>query len=229
MPILAIDSMGRIYEASPDRADGLGYKTHAQPVTNGDVTLGNVYLKEACRYRDDVLKEKRAMAIEELKDRRVRLERKKAIAEQRRKAMLEDELARNEIYQRNRAREAIQMGCNCSVPSTTLSGDGRTANGQRGWNGMDRDQQTIHHAIAGMGHNTAHGANRLEVAQRNFEKQALRRIGHEAAQRTARNEIEHRKNVQQRKVEQARVNYANGNSRGLLNNPYRHIMKGSFR
>ena len=61
MPILKVDSHGRLYESSRDRADGLGYSGHAEPVSVSDLTLGSVHLKHQAAHRRKVMGERAAI------------------------------------------------------------------------------------------------------------------------------------------------------------------------
>ena len=61
MPILRVDSMGRLYESSPDRADGLGYNGHPEVVSVTDLTLGSVHLKQQAAHRRNVMGERSAV------------------------------------------------------------------------------------------------------------------------------------------------------------------------
>lgn len=204
MPILAIDDQGQIYEASPDRPDGKGYKGHAAQVGQSDLTLGNAYLKSACELRNRVLEEKRNQADIEIVERRERNKQREILQKKRDLAMNEDELMRNDLYQRNRVRAAVQMGCKCS-PSTALSGDGLTANGRKGWDGMNRDQQAIHHHLTGMGTNTAHPVDPIEAYQKQLESQVSNMVAYDARKLAIRNDQEARQQKLEHDIRSGKV------------------------
>ena len=63
------------------------------------------------------------------------------------------------------------QGCACEY-KTPMSGNVMTANGQSGWAGMNRDQQTIHHVLSGMGNNVAYALDPIEAKQAQMNEHA---------------------------------------------------------
>jgi hypothetical protein len=115
MPILRVDQFGRLYESSPDRADGLGYGGHAPGVTQGDSTYGASYLKSQQQYQRDVMRDK-AMQVAQDREDAVKREqaRRQAIERQRREAM-ESNLMDNPRVKNAMIKRGLAMGCNCGV------------------------------------------------------------------------------------------------------------------
>ena len=176
MPILALDQYGRIYETSPDRMDGLGYKSHARPVGHGDLTLGNAYLKSQAAYQSDVLRERQAMAAEARADQIQRLNQIKRDAKERQRAAEENAMMQQPERKKLQTLKALRMNGQCSCPTNEISGDGLTANGQRGYAGMNRDQQVIHQHLAPGAMSAAHPVDPMEVYQARMKDEANRYI-----------------------------------------------------
>lgn len=174
MPILRMDQFGRIYESSPDREDGLGYKGHATPVTQGDVTLGSAYIKSNRELREQALREARLKKMEEAEAARQRKIAREKAMQARVKAMKEDRLLQNEAYQENLKKKALQMGCACTEMKDSLVGNKLTANGQTGYAGMSRDQQAIHRHLSGMGVGKAYQIPNQEIIARQTHEKNLR-------------------------------------------------------
>ena len=173
MPILRVDQFGRIYESSPDREDGLGYKGHATPVSQGDLTLGSAYAKSNKALNEQVMREKRLRKAEDAQAAQQReVARRKAMAN-RIKAASDQKLRDNESYQNYLKGKAISMGCPCTLDNK-LSGNGLTANGRTGIAGMSRDQQAIHRAYHGMGVDASYNIPNTEVRNREQHNSNLR-------------------------------------------------------
>lgn len=181
MPILAVDQFGRIYETSPDRADGLGYGSSPECVDQQDLTLGSSYLKAQERRRHELVQAHRVQAAQDALDSREAANRARRKAESRRR-----QEAEAETYNHPRVAESSylaarsqSMGCeSCGGGCghrTVLSGNGLTANGQTGFRGMSRDQQAIYAAVNGLG-NHAHHAVDAEEAEQLRHKIAAERI-----------------------------------------------------
>ena len=181
MPILAVDQFGQLYETSPDRADGKGYKGHATPVAQADVTLGNAYLKAQKQYNAQVAKEKQiqahldrqdAIKMARLNQEKVRLRDQRAMSQG---------LSQNQDYQQAQLRKAVQSGkMGASHDSSyILSGNGMTANGRSGWHGMTRDQKVIHHHMSGLGAKptVAHQVDPHELNQARLKQQTAQVFG----------------------------------------------------
>lgn len=171
MPILALGPNGQIYQTSPDRADGLGFGCAPETVDQQDVTLGSAYLKSQARRREELLKahyqqkilDQRAAQAERLALKREALAKKKE--------RMVASMYENPELVKAVTKKALQMGCDCEY-KTAMSGNVMTANGQSGWRGMSRDQQTLHHAVTGMGRNVAYRPDPVEVQQRQAMKRA---------------------------------------------------------
>ena len=166
MPILRVDQFGRIYQSDPNREDGLGYGGHAYPVTQGDLTLGSAYIKASRDYNNQVTKDARNRRRDDAKqksqDQRASAARELAQDQQEKARELQD----CELYRRKMANEAVTLGCECKTLPSVMSGDGMTANGQTGFNGMSRDQQTIHNHYLGVGYDSSLRVSNNEIAQK---------------------------------------------------------------
>lgn len=173
MPILKVDSMGNLYTSSPDREDGGGYGESPECQSQGDVTLGSAYLKAGAERTRSLLKSRQDqqwldnhdMRMKEIgrANRQIKLRNDQAI----------DMMSRNPKVKEAVTKQALAMGCPCEY-STPMSGNVMTANGQSGWAGMSRDQQTIHNAITGMGMDTSFGVDPVENEQYRHKIQADR-------------------------------------------------------
>ena len=171
MPILAVDQFGRLYETSPDRDDGLGYKSHARPVTTGDLTLGSAYLKSQATYNQTVMKERDALLRQDQQD---RLEAKRAHDQRMkvmRREMIQNTMGQDETVKRNQLEKALSQGYSCGCKSA-LSGNPLTANGQSGYQGLDRTQKALIHRTTGLGEDVTYKVDPVELYQRQMEAQA---------------------------------------------------------
>jgi hypothetical protein len=174
MPILRVDQFGRIYESSPDREDGLGYKGHAQPVTQGDVTLGSAFAKANKAYNESVVREHQTRRLEDYNTKQQRETARRIAATKRVNAMNENRLRDNEAYQNHLKAKAVSMGCAHNYHDE-MSGNRLTANGQSGINGMSRDQKAIHLAYYGLGStDSSLNLSREEVNNRELHQRNLR-------------------------------------------------------
>ena len=175
MPILAVDQNGRIYQTSPDRADGKGYGSSPECVNEGDLTLGSAYLKSQKAQREEVLRQRRAQEILDREDEIARYNAKLRRRQQSRRNQHEAEAALNQDSQQALIKRSMMNGCTCAEPVvTSMSGNGLSHNGRQGWDGMSRDQKTIHHALTGQGSNTAYFSDPIEVEQMRQKAEAER-------------------------------------------------------
>lgn len=172
MPILAVDQFGRIYETSRDRADGLGYEKYPDCVTEGDVTLGAAYLKSQSRRREDNIKRHRDQQVLDQNEKMIMKQKQNMKDQRRREEMVEAEMLQNPMVQQRLMQRAAMNGCNCKSIPTAISGNALSSNGMSGFNGMSRDQQSIHHAVTGMGRNTAHAVDPMEMKQAKMRAEA---------------------------------------------------------
>lgn len=174
MPILAVNPhTGQLYATSPDRADGLGFGYAPECETQQDLTLGSAYLKANQRRTADLLKSKRQQEIMDRNDRVQSLaKRQQRVNAQQREAKVLAMMEQPE-YKEAALKRAVSMGCSCEY-STKMSGNVLTANGQSGFGGMTRDQQVIHHAVYGMGANTAYKVDSVEAEQHRMRQEAQR-------------------------------------------------------
>lgn len=173
MPILAVNQFGQIYETSPDREDGGGYGGSPECVSQGDLTLGAAYIKSQAARQQELLKQRRDNKYLDAKDATTRMIAFAAAKNAKAKNAAEARLLADPKVQKAATQKALNMGCSCEY-STPMSGNVMTANGQKGWAGMSRDQQVIHYAVTGQGSNVAHRADPAEVAQANQRAQAER-------------------------------------------------------
>ncbi|NJM09362.1 MAG: hypothetical protein HC883_00220 [Bdellovibrionaceae bacterium] len=173
MPILAVDQFGRIYETSPDREDGLGYGGRPETVDQQDLTLGSAYLNAQNRRRQELVRSHQSQKIQDHIDEREAAVRAYHQAQARRQIEIDER--RNDDHRLRDAltKKAVAMGCSCEY-STGMSGNVLSANGQSGWAGMSRDQKTLHHALSGMGSNTAYLPDPMEVRQARMNAEANR-------------------------------------------------------
>jgi hypothetical protein len=196
MPILAVDQFGKIYETSPDRADGLGYKGHAPTVSQGDVTLGSAYIKANRDYGLGNVRDARNRQIEDDFEKRERRQARQEQAALHAKQADDQALLENELYQRSLLRRAIQMGCSSDY-TTQMSGNVMTANGRSGWHGMDQTQKVVNRHLAPMGEQVAFRPDPVEVEQARQRARADQVISNQARLDARRNQLE---------VKQGRVN-----------------------
>ena len=175
MPILAVDQNGQIYVTSADRADGMGYSSSPECVTVGDLTLGAAYLKSQSRQNQSLLHAHRQQRLVDAKEARDATMYRKQIEKEARKARAEDAMYANPETQERLLRRAVGMnGCGCESVPTGMSGNAMTANGQTGFAGMSRDQQTIYNALTGRGNATAFGVDPVEQEQAQHKMRANR-------------------------------------------------------
>lgn len=177
MPILKIDSMGRIYQTSRDSENGTGYSSHAVPVSSGDNTLGSAITKANQAIQNSALRNKKLRELEDQQNRLI-----SARAEAKRRALAQSQskqaaLYDNPAYVENLTRKALVsngLGCGCPLKSTSLSGHGLSANGRLGYHGMTRDQQAIHQHLSGNHLDASYSIDRQEIEHR---RQHLNNLG----------------------------------------------------
>jgi hypothetical protein len=173
MPILKVDAMGNLYTSSRDSEDGSGYGDSPVCVPQGDVTLGSAYLKAGAEQRKSLLKSKRDQEWIDNNDRKMakiqNIQRGFAKFQERKL----DHMNSLPHMKDAAIKKALAMGCDCDY-STAMSGNVMTANGQGGWDGMSRDQKTIHYALSGMGRDTSHEVDPIEAQQHREKIQAQR-------------------------------------------------------
>lgn len=173
MPILALGPNGKIYQTSPDRADGLGFGCAPQVVEQQDLTLGSAYLKSQDRRRQELIRAHQNQQILDAQSARAQEVALRKQAEARRRQAAEARMYENPDLVNAVTKRAIMNGMGCSGEySTAMSGNVLTSNGQSGWRGMSRDQKTIHHAITGAGANTAFRPDPEEMRQKQMMKHA---------------------------------------------------------
>lgn len=169
MPILAVDQFGKIYATSSDRSDGLGFSSQPTPVGQGDLTLGAAYLKSQDARRDSILQSRRAQKIMDAREAKAKefyMKRKQAEHDRLKR---EERMLDNPKIQAAAVRKAIGMGCSCEY-ETQMSGNALSSNGQYGFRGMGRDQETVYHHINGTGRNLAHKVDQVEAKQHEMNK-----------------------------------------------------------
>jgi len=179
MPILALDKFGRIYETSPDRADGLGYKSHPESVERGDLTLGSSYMKADAKYQAEVGRERQWRKVEDAEARIVNERQRAKVKALRNKQAQEDWLSQNEQYRKAQVRRAIQMGVGHGLDPRRL-----TANGQTGLNGLDGTQKAIYAHANQMGTQFSFQVSQVEKEQALIRAMANQQI-HAQAKREA--------------------------------------------
>lgn len=162
MPVLKVDKYGRVYQTGRDSENGTGYGGHAEPVTQGDMTLGAAYLKAQKKQQDEVIRINRIRKIEDHQNRvSAELAHKKAQAKKH-KARRELGLLDNEAYQLNLQKKALSMGC-CQNSDTIK---GLSANGLSGFAGMTRNEKAIHQHLSGARVSSAHSLTKAELDNR---------------------------------------------------------------
>lgn len=169
MPILAVDQMGRIYQTSGDRADGLGFGHYPECEGQSDTTLGAAYLKSQRRQQQELLNRKRNQQILDTHEKQViGYKRQMGQAKRHREKQASKSLQHPSVFKR-----ALQMGCSCDY-NGPFGGNVMTANGLRGLAGMSRDQQVIHTEVIGLGNAQAHPVNPVLSAHAEGRKVADR-------------------------------------------------------
>ncbi len=181
MPILALGPDGRMYVTSGDTSVGSGYGYHPEVVEEGDLTLGSAYLKSQNHQRNQLVKNAKEREHMTAMDAGLERQRKLNAQKQREQHAREERQLDNHGLQDALKKRALSMGCECD-PSTPMDGNVMSANGMTGFNGMSRDQQAIHHAVTGMGRNTAYSVDPIEKRQHEMKKDA-QRIMHLKARR----------------------------------------------
>lgn len=174
MPRLAVDQFGQIYETSPDRDDGMGFGSRPECVAQGDLTLGSAYIKTQSTRQQELIKLRRDNKAMDAEDEMTRRIAQTDRNRQRHKEMAEIRMNQSPQVREAVLRKALTDNSDTGEYSTPMSGNVMTANGQSGWKGMTRDQQTIHHVTMGQGHNVAHRVDPVEEEQRNQRLQAER-------------------------------------------------------
>lgn len=190
--MLKVDKLGNLYETSPDREDGKGFKSYPTPVSTGDVTFGAIHSKSLDAHAKSV---KRDMMNRAEEDRQKNV---RAIQNMNRKVMMgaradaEQKLRDNEDYQENLVRTGVQqsqMGCDCDS-SYSQSGNGLSANGLKGPMGLDRTQRAIRHHVSGIGADTAYAIDPVEAYQAQLKDIANQMIVAQARLDAKRNDAE---------------------------------------
>lgn len=190
--MLKVDKLGRLYETSPDREDGKGFKSYAVPVSSGDVTFGAVHSRALDSHSKSV---KRDMMNRAEEDRQKNV---RAVQRMNQKVMMgaradaEAKLRDNEDYQEKLLRMGVQqsqMGCECDS-SYKLSGNGLSANGQPGQMGLDRTQRAINHHVSGIGADAAYAVDPVEAYQAQLRDIANQQILQQARLDAKRNAAE---------------------------------------
>lgn len=175
MPILKIDSMGNIYQSSPDREDGGGYGGHPECVSQGDLTLGSAYLKSQESRRNQILKLRRDQKQLDHQEYLQKIQNAELQHRFRQKEARESEMQSDPVMREAGVKKALSMGCPCDY-KTPMSGNVMTANGQSGFAGMSRDQQVIHSVVSGRGSAQAFGIDPVEKRQHDMKVAAERAI-----------------------------------------------------
>ncbi len=175
MGILAVDSMGRIYQTSGDREDQRGFGHYPECESQSDVTLGNAYLNAERERTNSVLARKRNQRLyDQAAEREAKLLAAQ-LKESKRQDSAKAEILRNPTAMNAVMKQGLSMGCS-SEYSPPMNGNVFTANGQSGFRGMTRDQQVIHNAVLGMGSDTSHPADPTLVRQHQARAEADRRL-----------------------------------------------------
>lgn len=159
MPILKVDAMGNLYVSGRDRSDGLGCSSYAVPVSSGDTTLGSAYLKAERERNESVHRENQRREQEHQREEQKQQMDRETVKRARRKAMTEEELMNNEFYRMNMLRRAMQMGHTTGIPASSM----------RAYDGSDRTQEVIRHAMTGRGSNVSYSISPEEQAQRRHQ------------------------------------------------------------
>ncbi len=170
---LAVDSMGRIYSTSGDRADGLGFGSYPTSCNQTDVTLGASYLKAQSKRTRELLNRKRNQQILDKKEKMMGAARREHLKREQHKNMAQHRMMQNPQVKEAVMKRGLQMGCSC-VNKGTQGDNILTANGLSGFAGMSRDQQVIHSTVLGIGSTQAPPADRTLVRQAQARQQADR-------------------------------------------------------
>lgn len=181
MPILAVNQFGQIYETSPDREDGGGYGDDIEVVEQGDLTLGAAYLNAQSKRQRELLHQKKVNRMQEAEDEQAAFARALKLKHIQAREAVANKKALDPRYQGAMMRKALSGDCGCGSCASCspaynqpLAGNVFTANGQRGWAGMNRSEQNINMAMRGMGNQVAYKADPAEARQAAHREHAER-------------------------------------------------------
>ena len=188
MPILKVDSHGRLYESSRDRADGLGYNRHADNVDTSDVTLDSVYLSQQEKQKRDALKLNELNKYQDRVNKLKQAQWARNVQKAKIKAQSEELLRQNRQVQNNLIRRGLasplydkSLGCPCADQNLT--------------------QQSISHVMTGMGRDTTSRVPRTELLQQSHQAKAEQILARQHAQKAY---LEKQHNAQQKAVSDKR-------------------------
>lgn len=172
MPHLKVDRHGRFYETSPDRADGSGYKGHAPRVSSTkDVYYGSPYLKFEQENKQETLRNRQRLGMEDQKRRQVAAVENQKRADMRQREEIKRQLMRQPKMQKELMKRALN-GC-CSEFGKLHQSQGDI-------------QAAVKHAITGMGRDTSIGVSsmeRLRDAHQNRAQEIFAKRAHVAEMR----------------------------------------------
>ena len=146
---IKIDQFGRFYETSSDREDGKGYKSHAAPVTQGDVTFGAAHSKAMTEHMNSIKRDMHSRAIEDRQAEITARQQMGARAAGRAHAHREMALRDNDSYQSGLLLTALDQGYDCCCEGSSVN---------------DQTQQAIKGAL-GMGKAMAFPVDPIEAHQ----------------------------------------------------------------
>lgn len=155
MPILAVDQMGRIYQTSGDRADGLGFGAYPTCESQSDTTLGSAYLKSQARRTAELLNRKRNQAILDKREQQMGQARAMRARQIQNQNMQKHLMMQNPDVRRAVLKQGLKVPNSLEYKGPT-GGNVMSANGLKGLAGMTRDQQVIHNTVLGLGQAQAH-------------------------------------------------------------------------
>jgi hypothetical protein len=171
MPILALDQFGNIHESDRDRSDGKGFNRSPSAVARRDNTLDNSHLISEHQQEADVAYNRAADAVTDAFDRRVSRARAGERQAQAARNARDEDTVNSQSYRELMTKRAMGTHddhCQCT---TMMSGHGLTANGQKGYAGMSRDDRAIHKHLNGLGAAPA-AYQQDELAQQALQSQA---------------------------------------------------------
>lgn len=118
---IKVDRFGRFYETSSDREDGKGYKSHAKPVTQGDVTFGAVHSRSLANHSNAVRRDMHNRMIEDRQAQMGRQAHNEKVHRAQMGRLRETALRDNEEYQRSILRRAAMQGAECKCQNNTVN------------------------------------------------------------------------------------------------------------
>lgn len=175
MPILAVDQMGRIYQTSGDRADGLGFGSYPECEGQSDTTLGSAYLKAQRVRTEQLLNRRRNQEILDQREQAMGAQRRRIAQRKHQMGLQQHRMLQNPAVKQAVLKQGLQVAHSLDRRGPT-GGNVMTANGLSGLAGMTRDQQVIHNTVLGIGSAQAHPVDPVLMRQHQAREAANRML-----------------------------------------------------